>query len=62
MYQVSRAGSRAGRETIVVNANGKRVASASIEFIKWLKARVPKGQLRPEQIALVEWVERHQTV
>ena len=62
MYQVQRAGSRAGRETVTVSSNGKRVASASVEFVKWLKVRVPKAQLRPEQIALVDWFDRHQAV
>jgi hypothetical protein len=62
MYQVQRAGPHAGRETITVTSNGKRVASASVDFVRWLKSRVPRTQLRPEQVALVEWFDRHQAV
>ena len=40
MYQVQRAGPHAGRETITVTSNGKRVASASVDFVRWLKSRL----------------------
>ena len=60
MYKVERAATHAGRDTIVVSSGGKRVGSASIDFIKWLKERVPKRQLRPEQVALVGWYENHE--
>ena len=55
MYKVQRAGSNAGREVVVVRDNGRLVSGASLEFVSWMGAKVPSRQLRPEQLALVQW-------
>ena len=55
MYQVQRAGRHAGREVVVVRQDGRLVSGASIDFVTWMRDRVPAGQLRPEQLALVKW-------
>jgi hypothetical protein len=55
MYQVEKAAVRASRETIVVTRQGRRVCSASLKFVQWMHDVVPKSQLRPEQVAMVDW-------
>ncbi len=55
MYMVQRSASRAGRETVTVKHDGRLVGSASVDYIKWMRDRVPKCQLRSEQKALVDW-------
>ena len=55
MYQVAKSEYRAGRETIVVTNQGKRVGSASISFVRWMHDFAPRRQLRAEQIAMVDW-------
>jgi hypothetical protein len=57
MYQVKRADVRAGRETVVVTSSGRRIGSASLGFVQWMHDCVPRRQLRPEQLALVRWLE-----
>ena len=59
MYEVERLATRTS-ETIVVRKNGRHVAAASITFIRWLRERVPRKQLRPELVALVDWYESQQ--
>jgi hypothetical protein len=59
MYQVQKSEMRAGRETIVVVHDGRRIGSASVKFVKWMHDCVPKRQLRPEQIAMVDWYDKH---
>jgi hypothetical protein len=58
MYKVERASIRAGRETVVVTWQGRRVGSASIGFVQWMHDNAPKNQLRPEQRAMVDWYGR----
>ena len=56
MYRVEKAEYRASRETIVViNQGGRRIGSASLNFVKWKHDHAPRTQLRPEQAAMVEW-------
>jgi len=58
MYEVQRCGLRAGREAVMVRDSGKLICSASIDFVNWMREKVPSKQLRPEQLALVEWCEQ----
>jgi len=60
MYEVQVCGLRAGREAVVVRDRGKLICSASIEFVNWMREKVPNKQLRPEQLALVAWYEQHE--
>ena len=62
MYMVEKTDTRAGRETVVVKHRGRLVCSASVAFIKWMHDRVPLKQLRSEQVALVDWYEKHEQV
>ena len=55
MYQVEKSEYRAGKETIVVSNKGRRVGSASVNFVRWMHDNAPRTQLRPEQAAMVEW-------
>ncbi len=56
MYHVEMSEYRASRKTVVVtNQGGRRIGSASINFVKWMHDYAPRMQLRPEQIAMVEW-------
>jgi hypothetical protein len=61
MYKVEIGDFRAGRETVVATANGRRVGSASVGFVQWMHNVVPKRHLRPEQLAMVEWYRRQAT-
>ena len=58
MYHVEKAEVRAGRETIVVTSKGRRIGSASMGFVQWMHDVVPKNQLRPEQVAMVNWYNK----
>ena len=62
MYQVEKADIRANRETIVVTRRGRRVGSASVGFVQWMYDVVPKSQLRPEQVAMVDWYSSNQAI
>ena len=55
MYQVEKSEYRPGKETIVVTNQGKRISSASVNFVRWMHDYAPRTQLRPEQSAMVEW-------
>ena len=55
MYKVEQVEIRAGRETIVVTRQGRRIGSASLRFVQWMHEYVPKNQLSPEQAAMVNW-------
>ena len=59
MYKVETVNVRTGRETIVVTRQGRRVGSASVKFVQWMHDIVPKNQLSPEQVAMVEWYDKH---
>ena len=59
MYQVEKLNSPTGRDNvIVVSMQGRRVGSASLRFVRWMNDCVPKSQLRPEQAAMVDWLNR----
>ena len=59
MYQVEKKDAHAGRDKIVVvSMQGRRVGSASLKFVRWMHDCVPKQQLRPEQVAMVDWFGR----
>ena len=58
MYQVEKGHIRASRETVVVTRQGRRVCSASVGFVQWMHDVVPKSQLRPEQLAMVNWYSK----
>lgn len=59
MYQVEKVVARAGREkVIVVSRQGRRVGSASVRFVQWMHDYVPKNQLLPEQVAMVDWFDK----
>lgn len=58
MYKVQWAGHYAGRRVLSVRTDGKLVSSASIEFVDWMRERVPDRQLRPEQRAMVRWCQK----
>jgi hypothetical protein len=58
MYQVERTDVRASRETVVVTRQGRRIGSASLGFVQWMHDVVPKNQLRPEQLAMVNWYSK----
>ena len=55
MYKVQRAGHGAGREVVVVRNEDRLVGGASLEFIDWMREKVPTKHLRTEQLALVQW-------
>jgi hypothetical protein len=55
MYKVQRAGHHAGRDVVVVREDGRLISGASLEFVNWMRTKVPDRQLRPEQQALVRW-------
>jgi hypothetical protein len=58
MYQVEKSEYRAGKETVVVTNQGRRVGSASVSFVRWMHDYAPRTQLRPEQAAMVEWYRK----
>ncbi|MEJ2089670.1 MAG: hypothetical protein P8Y69_14600, partial [Gammaproteobacteria bacterium] len=56
MFDVEKVAPRVGRENIViVSRQGRRVGSASVKFVQWMHDCVPRSQLQPEQIAMVDW-------
>ncbi len=58
MYTVREAiGRRGRREAVVVEQEGRRIASASLNFVHWMHGRVPSHQLSPAQVALVAWYD-----
>ncbi len=58
MYTVREAIGNVGRrEVLVVEQKGRRIASASLNFVHWMHERVPSHQLSPEQVALVAWYD-----
>jgi len=57
MYKVQEGGTRAGRDIVIVQREGRLVGGGSLSFVHWMYEKVPKHQLRPEQVALVKWYE-----
>jgi hypothetical protein len=62
MYQVEQADIRAGRQTVVVTRQGRRIGSASIGFVQWMHHAVLTAQLRPEQAAMVDWYKKQEAL
>ena len=60
MYMVERTDTHGGRDTVVVRHRGRLICSASVSFIRWMHERVPPKQLRSEQLALVDWYQKHE--
>ena len=50
---------RGGREVVARSDNGKSVGVASLSFVRWMHGHVPRHQLSPEQVALVEWFDEY---
>ena len=44
---------------VVVEHQGRRVVSASLSLVRWMHGCVPRRQLSPEQVALVEWFDEY---
>ena len=44
---------------VVVERQGRRVVSASLSLVRWMHGHVPRHQLSPEQVALVEWFDEY---
>ena len=50
----------AGRELVSRSDEHRGFAvGASLEFVRWMHGRVPRQQLSPEQVALVEWFDEY---
>ena len=49
-----------GRREIVARSDQQRFAGgASLEFVRWMHGYVPRRQLNPDQVALVEWFDEY---
>lgn len=59
MYAVEEIQKTSGKNAVVVRHNHRLVGAASVPFIQWMRDHVPTSQLAPEQIALVDWLEKH---
>jgi len=57
MYTVREGGIRSGRDVVIVQREGRFVGGGSLSFVHWMHKNVPNHQLRPEQVALVNWYE-----
>ncbi len=38
---------------------GRCAGGASLNFVRWMHGHVPRHQLNPEQVALVEWFDKY---
>ena len=61
MYEVELCRNARGKPAVVVSDRGRIVGGGSVEFVRWL-CGVPKALLRPEQIAITEWMARPQSI
>jgi hypothetical protein len=50
---------RSGRKIVSRSDQDRSVGGASLEFVRWMHGHVPRGQLNPDQIALVEWFDKY---
>jgi hypothetical protein len=50
---------RSGREIVSRSDGGRFAGGASLEFVRWMHGHVPRRQLSPEQVALVEWFDEY---
>ena len=50
---------RAGWEVVSRSDKGRSAGGASLDFVRWLHGRVPRHQLNPDQVALVEWFDKY---
>ncbi len=61
MFTVREAIASVGRQkALVVEQNGRHFGGASLNFVHWMHGHVPRQQLSPEQVALVEWFDKYQ--
>ncbi len=49
----------AGWEVVSRSDKGRCAGGASLNFVRWMHGHVPKHQLNPEQVALVEWFDKY---
>lgn len=62
MYSVTTRTTMSGRVIAVLSGGGRYAAgAASVPFIEWMSRQVPRRQLSKEQMALVDWYEKHQS-
>jgi len=59
MYAVEEIKKTTGKTAVVVRRNHKMVGAASMPFIRWMHEHVPASQLSPEQVAMVDWFQKH---
>ncbi len=59
MYAVEEIQKTSGKNAVVVRRNERLVGAASVPFIRWMHEHVPASQLSPEQIAMVDWFQKH---
>jgi hypothetical protein len=59
MYAVEEIKKTTGKSAVVVKRNHKLVGAASMPFIRWMHEHVPANQLSPEQVAMVDWFQKH---
>ena len=50
---------RAGREIVSRTGQGRVAGGASLTFVRWMHAHVPRHQLNEDQVALVKWFDEY---
>ena len=50
---------RLGRRIVSSSDPHSFAGGASLEFVRWMHGRVPRHQLSPDQVALVEWFDKY---
>ncbi len=50
---------RFGRKIVSGSDQDRFAGGASLEFIRWMHGHVPRRQLNPDQVALVEWFDKY---
>jgi hypothetical protein len=50
---------RAGWKIVSRSDHGRSTGGASLEFVRWMHGHVPRHQLSPDQVALVEWFDKY---
>ncbi len=50
---------RGGWEVVASSDNGRFAAGASLDFVRGMHGHVPRHQLSPDQLALVEWFDEY---
>jgi hypothetical protein len=59
MYAIEEIRKTSGKSAVIVKRNHKLVGAASMPFIRWMHEHVPASQLSPEQVAMVDWFQKH---